>query len=88
MATIKFYAGLRSTTGTKETSVNASSMRAVLDALVATYPELGEKMWDGAALRPHIVITINGYNLDPERGTDPPVGPDDLIAIFPPIAGG
>jgi molybdopterin synthase sulfur carrier subunit len=87
MATIKFYAGLRKIAG-KETNVTANSVRAVLDALVATYPELGETLWDGAALRPHIVITINGHTLDPEGRTDIPVGPDDLIAIFPPIAGG
>ena len=88
MPTIKFYAGLRKTTGMKETSVPASSMRAVLDALVAAYPDLREQVWDGEALRPHVVVTINGYNLDPERGVNIPVEPDDQIAIFPPIAGG
>lgn len=88
MPTIKFFAGLRTATGTKQTALPASSLREVLDALVATYPALQEKLWDGQALRPHIVITINGQHLDPEQGTDIPLGPEDQVAIFPPIAGG
>lgn len=88
MATIKFYAGLRKVTGTKETSLTASSLREVLEKLVATYPALQNQVWDGTALRPHVVITLNGHTLDADRGLDHPVGAEDQIAIFPPIAGG
>jgi molybdopterin synthase sulfur carrier subunit len=88
MPVVKFFAGLRTATGTKETTLSAGSLRAVLDGLVAAYPALREKLWDGSALRPHVVITINGHNLDPDLGPDIPVKPDDQIAIFPPIAGG
>lgn len=88
MPTVKFFAGLRTATGTKETTLTASSLQELLEGLVAAYPALQEKVWDGRTLRPHIVITINGHNLDPELGLDIPLKPDDQIAIFPPIAGG
>lgn len=88
MPIVKFFAGLRNATGVKQTSISASSVRTALDALVDTYPPLKEKLWDGEAIRPHIVITINGHTLDPEQGPDIPILPEDEIAIFPPIAGG
>ena len=88
MPTVKFFAGLRSTAGTKETSVSADSVRGLLDVLVDTYPSLGDKLWDGETIRPHVVITINGHPLDPVLGPDVPVQSEDEIAIFPPIAGG
>jgi molybdopterin synthase sulfur carrier subunit len=88
MPNVKFFAGLRSATGIKETSVSADSVRRLLDILVDTYPPLGEKLWDGAAIRPHVVITINGHPLDPMLGPDIPVQSEDEVAIFPPIAGG
>lgn len=88
MPTVNFFASLRKTTGIKETTVTGSSLYNVLDELVEAYPELREQMWDGETLRPHIIITINGHNLDPEQITDLPVKPEDKIAIFPPIAGG
>lgn len=88
MPNVKFFAGLRSATGIKETSVPADSVRRLLDVLVDTYPPLGEKLWDGTTIRPHVVITINGHPLDPALGPDIPVQPEDEIAIFPPIAGG
>jgi molybdopterin synthase sulfur carrier subunit len=88
MPTINFFASLRKTVGTKEIIVPGSSLHVVMDTLVETYPELREQVWDGERLRPHIIITINGHNLDPEQVADIPIKPDDKIAIFPPIAGG
>ena len=82
MPVVKFFAGLRTATGTKETTLSAGSLQAVLDGLVAAYPALREKLWDGSALRPHVVITINGHPLDPLLGPDAPVQSEDEIAIF------
>jgi molybdopterin synthase sulfur carrier subunit len=88
MSSVKFYAGLRKAAGVKETSISASTLRGALDVLVEHFPPLQQQVWDGTDLRPHIVITINGHPVDPERGLDIPVSPGDQIAIFPPIAGG
>jgi molybdopterin synthase sulfur carrier subunit len=88
MPLVKFYAGLRKAAGTNETLVTACTLRAVLDCLVVQFPSLQQQLWDGNALRAHIVITVNGHTLDPVEGLGLSVLPEDEIAIFPPIAGG
>ena len=88
MPMVKFYAGLRKAAGINETTVTASTLRAVLGCLAAQFPSLAQQVWDGEALHSHIVITVNGHTLDPLEGLDLSVVPEDEIAIFPPIAGG
>ncbi len=88
MPIVKFYAGLRKAAGTREATITGSTLQSVLDSLMAQFPSLQQQVWDGEALRAHIVITINGHALDQTEGLNLPVGPEDEIAIFPPIAGG
>jgi molybdopterin synthase sulfur carrier subunit len=88
MPVIKFYAGLRKATGSKETTVYATSLQAVLEALLQRYPALQDQVWDGTTLRPHIIITINGQHIDPGAGLNIPLEDEDQVALFPLIAGG
>ena len=85
MPTVKLFANLRTIAGTKELSVAETSLRGVLIDLVKRIPTLDGVILEGEQIRPHFVITINGHN-----ATDlaTPVAEQDLIAIFPPIAGG
>jgi MoaD family protein len=85
MPVIKLFANLRKLTGTKELSVAGSTLRAALDELVRQSPAVGEIILAGGELRPHIVITVNGHNV---TDLDTPLTEQDVIAIFPPIAGG
>lgn len=96
MPTIKLYASLRTFAGTKELTItpparmlrSASRGVSLGDVLI----ELGEQVpsLDGLILeyghiRPHFVITINGYNA---TDLSTAINEEDIIAIFPPIAGG
>ena len=96
MPVVKLYANLRKLAGTKELSVMPPSGRlrsasrettlgAVLDELVEQKPALDGYVVENGQIRPHVVITVNGHNAT-ELGA--PVTEQDLIAIFPPIAGG
>ena len=85
MTLVKLYANLRKLAGTKELSLTGSSVRAVVSGLVEQNPPLGEVILDGGNLRPHIVITLNGHNV---VDMDVNVSEQDVVAIFPPIAGG
>jgi MoaD family protein len=85
MSDVKLYANLRSLAGTKEISIPGLTVRAVLDELVARYPQLGPVLLQEEGLRPHIVITLNGHNV---VELSLAVSEQDIIAIFPPIAGG
>lgn len=85
MPTVKLYANLRKLAGTKELSTTGATVGAVLNELVKRNPALSDVILEDGGLRPHIVITLNGHNLT-DLGT--PVMEQDIIAIFPPIAGG
>jgi molybdopterin converting factor small subunit len=96
MPTIKLFANLRNIAGTKELSVTppsgmlrsasrGASLREALNELVKEVPALDGVILEGGQIHPHFVITINGYNA---AGLDATVTERDLIAIFPPFAGG
>ena len=85
MPIVKLYANLRKLAGTKELSITGSTVRAVVSGLVEQNPPLGEIILEGEELRPHIVITLNGHNV---VDLDVNANEQDVVAIFPPIAGG
>ncbi len=85
MPVIKLYANLRKLAGTKELSITGASLKGVLTELVEQNPSLDEAIFENGKLRPHIVVTINGHNV---TELDSPVREQDVIAVFPPIAGG
>jgi molybdopterin synthase sulfur carrier subunit len=85
MSTIKLYANLRKIAGMKELSIAEASLGGILNELVKEVPALDGVILEDGQIRPHFVITINGHNA---TGLDASVTEQDLIAIFPPIAGG
>ena len=96
MPKVKLFANLRSIAGTKELSIappsgmlrsasRVASLGGILNELVKEVPALDGIILENGQIRPHFVITINGHN---EDDLDVAVTELDLIAIFPPIAGG
>ena len=96
MAVVKLYANLREIAGTKELSITpasgmlqsasrGASLGQALNELVRQVPAMDGVILENGQIRPHFVITINGHNA---TELDAPVAEQDLIAIFPPIAGG
>lgn len=85
MPTVKLFASLRKDAGIKEASISGMSVRSLISELVRQYPTLVDKLLESGQIRPHVVITVNGH---PTTDMDAPVTEQDLIAIFPPIAGG
>jgi MoaD family protein len=85
MPIVKLYANLRKVTGTKELSVTGANVGAVVSELVRQKPPVAEIVLQNGRLAPHIVLTLNGHNI---TDFETPVTEQDIIAIFPPIAGG
>lgn len=85
MPTIKLFANLRKLAGHKGSAITGSTLNEVLNNLVQQHPALEPAMFENGQIRPNIIITLNGHNTtDP----DSPVAETDIVAIFPPIAGG
>lgn len=85
MTTVKLYANLRKLAGTKELRVHGATLREALNDLVHQHPPLGEVLLEKGELRPHVIVTLNGQSL---ASLDTLITEQDVIAIFPPIAGG
>ncbi len=85
MPVVKLYANLRKIAGTREVMVGGETLRDALNDLTRQYSALRERLLDGDGLRPHVIVTLNGHNL---VSLDTAVAEQDVLAIFPPIAGG
>jgi molybdopterin synthase sulfur carrier subunit len=85
MPVVKLYANLRKLAGTKELSINGTTVGTVLEELMRQSPPVGEIILRDGEIGPHVVITLNGHNI---TDLETPVTEQDTVAVFPPIAGG
>ena len=85
MPIIKLYANLRDLAGTKELSITGATAGAVVNELTRQNHSLENAILENGELRQHIIVTLNGQNIN---DFETPVTEQDVIAIFPPIAGG
>lgn len=90
---ISFYATLRKIVGQKHVDVvlpDACSLREILAAVVAAYPDLAEEVLDEAGeLDRYVHLFVNGRSSKflPE-GMDTVVDGSQTIEFFPAVAGG
>ena len=83
----KLFADLAETAGTDQPTVetDAETVGEALAALLAAYPALADRVTDDDGnLQDHVNLLRDGEPADP----DTPVGPDDELALFPPVSGG
>lgn len=88
MATIKLFGNLRQMAGKPTLSVDGLTVFELLEHLRPQYASIVDAILDEARLKPYIKIMVNGIDISLSRGLDTPVKANDVIAIFPPIAGG
>ena len=88
--TVKFFAYFRETFGGKERTVPAAEVPNVgaLLELLGDTPVRRAELLAGAALKPHLVIMINGAPPPLERPLEAPLRDGDVVAVFPLLAGG
>ena len=66
-----------------------ATIRTLLAELMGRYDGLGELMFaDSGTLRDFVNILKNGRNVHFLAGLDTPLEDGDVIALFPPVAGG
>jgi molybdopterin synthase sulfur carrier subunit len=90
--TLRTFADFREVIGTAEMELfppEGESVRGVLKGLCETHPALRGKIFDAAGnLKPYILVLKNGRNVASLQQLDTLLADRDVIALFPPVAGG
>jgi len=75
--------------GASEIPLAAPSVRAVLESLERSHPELHRSVCDETgALRRHINVFVNTSHVRDCGGLDAPLAPGDVVFILPAVSGG
>ena len=78
MATVRYFAGAREAAGVESETVDASTVADLHAALVSRHPALGDVL-------PRCSLLVGGVRAS---GDAVPVGPDEIVDVLPPFAGG
>jgi molybdopterin synthase sulfur carrier subunit len=87
---LRFFATFREAVGTKTITrdYDASTVGEVLAALESEFEGLSGQILSDGAVQGQVNVLLNGRDVSHEQGADTPVGPDDTLSVFPPVAGG
>jgi sulfur-carrier protein len=90
--TIRTFADLREIVGASEQELSVpegQTVGGVLGVLCDAHPALRGKIFDPAGeLKPYIIILKNGRNIASLQKLDTAIDAGDVVALFPPVAGG
>jgi MoaD family protein len=88
---IKYFADIRGLTGCTEQpwTKTAPTLRELLSELVREYGARFEnRIFESGRLSNSIIILINGQSIEHLRGLETSLGPEDIVVLFPMVAGG
>jgi molybdopterin converting factor small subunit len=74
--------------GEREITASGGTLREVLEDLAARVPALGDKVYDGAEIRPHVNVYVDGEDVRTTGGLDASVGEHATVVLLPAMAGG
>jgi MoaD family protein len=86
----KFFASFQELFGGRTRKVELTEGRTVRDFLdaVCDSPAQRQGIFAGAALKPHIVIMVNGVHIQSLQGLGTALADGDAVAVFPFLGGG
>lgn len=87
---IKFFAYIRDYTHTKQSNMDqCETVEELLKKLCGKYGKKFEnKVFEDKQLSNEIIILVNGRNIEDCEGIQTKLNQEDLICIFPVVAGG
>jgi molybdopterin converting factor small subunit len=90
MSEIRIPPTLRSATaGAKLVTIDGSTVREVVDGLVAAYPELSARLFDvEGRVNAFVNVFLNGVDVRHLEGLETPVVDRDSLVLLPAMAGG
>ncbi|MFZ5843281.1 MAG: MoaD/ThiS family protein [Pseudomonadota bacterium] len=89
MATVRFTANLQRHLDVPACEVEATSVRAALEAVFAAQPRLrGYLLDDQGRVRQHVAIFVDGVQIRDRTGLSDPVGAHSEIYVIQALSGG
>ena len=90
MPTVRIPTPLRKITdGQAEVTVDGADLRAVVAALEAAHPGIGERLLDESGeLRRFVNVFVRDEDVRFQQGLDTSIGDEDVVSIVPAVAGG
>lgn len=90
--TFRTFADFREIIGAREQELSlpeGETVGGLLKGLREDHPRLQEKLFDASGnVKPYIIILKNGRNIESLQHLDTIITADDVISVFPPVAGG
>jgi len=74
--------------GNRHVEADGATVRQVLESLVASYPTLRDRLFDGDELPQFLNVFIDGNDVRLDQGLETPVAPDATVILLPAVAGG
>jgi molybdopterin converting factor small subunit len=74
--------------GNRTVSVDATTVRTALDALVAEYPALRDRVFAGGEVPSFLNVYVDGEDVRLADGLETAVGESSLVLLLPAVAGG
>ncbi|WP_457633876.1 ubiquitin-like small modifier protein 1 [Oceanithermus desulfurans] len=86
---VNLYATFRDVAGVKHLELDGATVGEVLEQLLARHPEMQDELFDApGVLSERVSVFVNGRDVRYLQGLATPVGPEDVLDLFPPVAGG
>jgi sulfur-carrier protein len=89
---VKVFADFREICGEKVIRMDIAEKQPVINILrelIQLHPALEQELLtDDEQLRPLVHVFVNGKNIVHAQGLQTVAGPNDDVALFPPVAGG
>ena len=74
--------------GARQVEASGETVRELLEDLAGRMPALGDKIYDGAEIRPYVNVYVDGEDVRTRDGLDTPVRDSSTVILLPAMAGG
>ncbi len=88
---VRYFADIRKLSGREQQRFDgaAPTLRRLLEALAAQHGDaFRQRVFEGGRMSSTLIVFVTGRNVEHLAGVETPLGADDVIAIFPIVAGG
>jgi molybdopterin synthase sulfur carrier subunit len=88
---VKYFADIRTLSRREQQHLDRAppTVRELLRELSDRHGEpFRRRVFEGDGLSSTLIVFVNGQNVEHLRGIETALGPEDVVAIFPMIAGG